>query len=303
MEALYIDLDAAKRVSPTKSAEDEHYLLNAAGEIISTTQNNSSLLGKSFFDACHVDDSEREALSRFLVFGTSSAMLAQSRETPFLILRSLFGMTGNYLVALPPKSLRAILSGPAWYTAGEQNGIALSPASRAAQASLDGSYRDAVSWLDAYRPLLLQEFKLFSENDLLTMAAATLAKQIVNLFGCTLVYAFPNSCPIYAKSLDAHFLRGALTALSFVSRRAGDDSEIRIAFGMEDTTPVLYADVTKASEDGERELKGVLKAANERGITARYSFESATSTVHFASALSKSEISEQGLRASHPIWG
>ena len=139
METLYFDLDKAKKVLPAKEISGRHYLLNTTGRIIGMTSRDENVLGKCFFDLNHVEVHERAAIMQFLTHGSASAMLAMSTETPFLFFRTLFGMTGAYLVALPPKELCAVLSGPSWYALGEQNGIVLSPTLREAGMCLDGS--------------------------------------------------------------------------------------------------------------------------------------------------------------------
>lgn len=297
MEAIFFDLDTARHILPTEAFDDIHLVLNSLGEVTDATKERGSLVGKSFFELYRVNDSEREAMMRFLALGNAPAMLLQGEETPFLVLRTLFGMMGGFLVLIPPPAHRAMLSGPAWMPHILDGTVALSPASAAAGACLDGDYRAAVSWLNAYRPLLSRDFQLTSEDELLTMAVTALAAKLAGAFGVPLTYVLPDACAIRAKTLDAPFLRAALTALCLTARAAS--REVRLGFGMEGMGCVLYAEVKAIADRAAPTVEAAWRIAADRGIQARCYFED--TTLYFVAALTRSEISDQQLR-TRPVW-
>lgn len=296
METIFFELDAARHILPTEAFDDIHFVLDSLGRVIDTTKERDSLVGKSFFELYRVNDAEREAMLRFFAVGNAPAMLLQGGETPLLVLRTLFGMMGGFLLLIPPPTHRAMLSGPAWMPHILDGTVTLSPASAAAGACLDGDYRAVVSWIDAYRPLLSKDFQLASEDELLTMAVTALAAKLAGAFGVPLTYVLPDSCAIRAKTLDAPFLRAALTALCLAARVTS--GELRLGFGMEGLGCVLYAEV-KGSAACTPPLDGVWRVAADRGIQARHYVEDGS--LYFVAALTRSEISDQQLRA-RPVW-
>lgn len=293
METIFFELDAARRILPTGVLDDIHFVLDPLGRVIDTTKERSALVGKSFFELYRVNESEREAMLRFFAFGNAPAMLLQGGQTPFFVFRTLFGMMGGYLVLIPPPAYRTMLSGPAWMPHTHDGTVLFSPASAAAGACLDGDYRAIVSWLDAYRPLLSKDFQLASQDELLVMAVTALAAKLASAFGVTLTYALPESCALRAKTLDAPFLRAALTALCFSARATS--GEVRLGFGMEGTGCVLYAEVKGSAGCEAPTLDGAFRIAVDRGIEARYYAEG--ESLYFVAALTRSEISDQQLRA------
>ena len=286
----------------TRALQDNLYLLNEGGEVISAREARPLVtVGENFFAALQTTPGELEAMERGLKGLHDTMYLMQCGPLPVLAMRYLWRGERTLLAAVPKGTLARALRTPAAYDGVLfQGDLEFSPLSAAKRMPPDEEvFRAAQEWIAPYRFLRAAKEELVPDTRNLMQFLISRTVTLAKLVGVHALYYYSDMLYTTVINVNYPLLMARLSAVMMAIRRVAREQTAHFTIKREgDGDPEIYVSFYL---DGDGALPELTCGSRLTGCESGVSFF-ANPTVkelyHIRFSFCTKPVEEMGLHAS-----